>query len=174
MDRCSLVETKRYYRHFRIVLQIISVILILNALRHFGSGFLEGFRAALSGFPSTHGTSTGESVIGYASDLQNIVIWVASVFMISILKEFEKGKFFTETVFNRARNIGLMAEITCFVAVPALSLLANPHLAWNLSSFEYYLDHVNFAGGALGTFIRYFSQSFLIGKALEENDELTI
>ncbi len=170
----ELKDIPRYFRRSRFVLRAVMVILILFFMREFARGFWEGFQQAgrdAAGIvaPTTHGgISLG------ATDLSLILFVMITASMSSILKEFEAGRFFTANVLRKTFRIGLMTEITCYLLLPLLAIFHARSSVGPLDYSEVFFANINYIGGVAGTFIRYLSRLLLIGKDLEETQELTV
>ncbi|MDQ3232990.1 MAG: hypothetical protein M3Q07_14320, partial [Pseudobdellovibrionaceae bacterium] len=87
--------------------------------------------------------------------------------------EFESGRFFNAKVLSNMRRIGIYTEIACYFFIPLAVVADMPNLARSDIPLQFVLS-ISYAGGAAGTFIRYFSRLIPIGRALEESYELTV
>ncbi|HET9240627.1 MAG TPA: DUF2975 domain-containing protein [Oligoflexus sp.] len=168
----QLKKIPHTFRRSRLILRFVMLILILLALREMFSGFVEGLREAsrdmaANVYPTPHG---GISLS--AMDVSLMLFVVMTGIMISILKEFEAGRYFTESVLRKTFRMGLITEITCYLLLPLLALYHARVSGMDAASV--YFSSINYVGGVAGTFIRYLSRLFLIGKDLEETQELTV
>lgn len=170
----ELKNIPSYFRRSRLVLRVLMLGLILFFFREFGSGFMEGLTSAAEdnaagAYPTAHGTLSLS-----ATDISLLLFVVITASMISILKEFEAGRFFTSGVLRKTFRIGFITEITCYLLLPLLAIF---HARSSMTAPDYvstYFSNINYIGGVAGTFIRYLSRLLLIGKDLEETQELTV
>jgi Ni,Fe-hydrogenase I cytochrome b subunit len=170
----QLKKIPHSFRRSRMILRIVMLILILLALREMFVGFVEGLRQAsldkaANVYPTPH---AGISLD--AMDLSLMLFVVMTGIMISILKEFEAGRYFTESVLRKTFRIGLITEITSYLLLPLLALYQARASGTGVDAASVYFSSINYVGGVAGTFIRYLSRLFLIGKDLEETNELTV
>ncbi len=170
----ELRDIPSYFRRSRLVLRAVMVILILFFMREFARGFWEGFKQAGRDAAGIVSPTTHSGIHLGATDLSLMLFVLITATMMSILKEFEAGRFFTANVLRKTFRIGLMTEITCYVLLPLLALFHARSSGGTLDYIGVFFANINYIGGVAGTFIRYLSRLLLIGKDLEETQELTV
>jgi hypothetical protein len=170
----QLKKIPHTFRRSRYILRFVMLILILLACREMFLGFMDGLReasqdVAANAYPTPHGGISLD-----AMDLSLMLFVIMTGIMISILKEFEAGRYFTENVLRKTFRMGLITEITCYLLLPLLALYQARASGGVVDAASVYFSSINYVGGVAGTFIRYLSRLFLIGKDLEETQELTV